>query len=382
MKQPNTKAQKKRIVRKAKAESKAAKEKTAKVAKKEAAVRKKTESPAAIARFERRKAFVEAVNRGEPVALAARLHNFSSGTAFRLLSRYQSSGMAGLKDKARSGRPSKLTPKQMQWLCETITKQDPRQLKFEYALWTLAIIKMAIMVVHGVDLNKSTVWRILRSMNLSPQVPTYKSYKQNPGRVKNYLKTRYPAAVKWAESNGAEIYFADESRVRADGQSATTWGKVGETPIVEDSGNRFGINMFSAVSNSGAMFFRCFEDSMNGAKFIEFLRDLQQTAGHTILVIVDNGSVHKSAPVKKFLKEEGRTLGIKVVYLPPYSPELNPDEQVWNQAKRDLGKRIVKTKNELKDVVNQVLTKMQSAVDLVKSFFRMEKTLYAALPNN
>jgi hypothetical protein len=88
---------------------------------------------------------------------------------------------------------------------------------------------------------------------LSPQVPLYRSYKQNPKKVNYYLKQRYPKAVAWAKENGAIIFFADESRVRADGHRGTTWAPIGETPVVKDSGDRFGLNMISAVSAQGQM---------------------------------------------------------------------------------------------------------------------------------
>lgn len=81
--------------------------------------------------------------------------------------------------------------------------------------------------------------------------------------------------------------------------------------------------------------------------------------------------------VKEFIKGEGSLLKIKLVLLPPYSPELNPDEQVWNQAKRQLGKMSLNSKRELKDAVTKVLTAIQASVSLIKSFFRLPDTLYA-----
>jgi len=82
--------------------------------------------------------------------------------------------------------------------------------------------------------------------------------------------------------------------------------------------------------------------------------------------------------VKEFLKDEGANLGIKLILLPPYSPELNPDEQVWNQAKRRIGKMSINTKKAIAEVAHKTLSGIQSSINLVQSFFRLPDTKYAS----
>ncbi len=338
---------------------------------------RKAATPEAIARFEKRKGVVEAVQRGEAVTVVARVHGVAVSNVFRWLTWVETKGMAGLRDDMRSGRPSKLDPATMQWLYKTITGGSPRQFYLDFALWTLAIVRSLLIDHKGIELDKSTVSRLMKKLGLSPQVPLYRSYRQNQKKVSYYLKQRYPKAVEWAKEQGATIFFADESRVRADGHSGTTWAPIGETPVIADSGDRFGINMISAVSAQGQMYFECFEAKMESKRFIEFLKNLRQAAGKPTLVIADGGSYHKSKAVKEFLTEEGANLGIKLILLPPYSPELNPDEQVWNQAKRRIGKMSINTKKALGEVVEKTLSAIQNSVSLVQSFFRLPTTKYA-----
>lgn len=339
---------------------------------------RKAATPEAIARFERRKAVVEAVQRGEAVAVVARVHGVAPSNVFRWLSWVDAKGMAGLRDDVRSGRPSKLDPATMQWLYNSLTGGSPRQFYLEFALWTLALVRSLLIDHKGVELDKSTISRLMKKMGLSPQVPLYRSYRQSPTKVRYYLKQRYPKAVEWAKEKGATIFFADESRVRADGHSGVTWAPIGETPVITDSGDRFGINMISAVSAQGQMYFECFEAKMESQRFIEFLKNLRQSVGKPTLVIVDGGSYHKSKSVMEFLMGEGVNLGIKLVLLPPYSPELNPDEQVWNHAKRRIGRMSINTKKAIGEVVGQTLSAIQSSISLVQSFFRLPDTRYAA----
>jgi len=126
------------------------------------------------------------------------------------------------------------------------------------------------------------------------------------------------------------------------------------------------------------MYFECFEARMESQRFIEFLKNLRQSAGTPTLVIVDGGSYHKSKAVQEFLKGQGTNLGIRLIVLPPYSPELNPDEQVWNQAKRKIGRMSINTKKAMGEVVRKTLSAIQSSISLVQSFFRLSDTKYAA----
>ena len=116
---------------------------------------------------------------------------------------------------------------------------------------------------------------------------------------------------------------------------------------------------------------------MERKRFIDFLKDLRKSAGKPIVVIVDGGSYHKSKAVREFLKEEGAVQNIRLVLLPPYSPELNPDEQVWNNAKRCLGRMSIKSKGELREAVRKVLESIRNSLALVKSFFQLPDTKYA-----
>ena len=64
--------------------------------------------------------------------------------------------------------------------------------------------------------------------------------------------------------------------------------------------------------------------------------------------------------------------------LPSYSPELNPDEQVWNHAKRRTGKMPIANKAQMKDAAIRVLRSIQKTTALIKSFFQLKTTRYAA----
>jgi hypothetical protein len=123
----------------------------------------------------------------------------------------------------------------MQWLYEAVTLGDPRQHQFDFCLWTLAIIRQLLKKQFGIELSKSGVCRLLAHLGLSPQRPIYRSYKRDAAELRKYLDKTFPGLREQARRTGATIYFVDEAAVRSDAHRGTTWGKIGQTPEVEDS---------------------------------------------------------------------------------------------------------------------------------------------------
>jgi transposase len=331
----------------------------------------------AAALYEKRKNAVEAVQRGEPVRLVARTHNVPERTVFAWLAKYRNGGWHNLRDQKKSGRPPKVTGEVIKWLYDAITLGDPRQFQLAFCLWTLSIIRGVLKKEKGVELSKSAVCRLLQQMGLSPQRPIYRSYKQDPKELEKYLKRTFPQLKRLAKRIGAEIYFVDESAVRSDHHRGTTWGAVGQTPVVEDSGDRFGLKLISAVSPRGDMRFSVIEGRMNSEKFIEFLKKLHKDAGKPVIVIADNASYHNSKKVQQFAQESNNA--IHLGHLPKYAPELNPDEQVWNHAKTRLAKLSIDSAETMKRSVLGIMRSIQKQTSLVRSFFKLEGTIYASI---
>lgn len=332
-------------------------------------------------RESRRKEVVEAiVVKGEEIATVVRVFGIPERTVFDWLARYRGGGWQALREGRRNGRPRKVSGKVMLWLYNAITLGDPRQFQLPFCLWTLEIIRNVLKKHHGIKLSKSSVSRLLKHMGLSPQRPIYRSYKRDLKELRKYLNKTYPAVERLAKKLGAQIFFVDEAAVRSDSHHGTTWAPVGETPAVEDSGDRFTLKLISAITARGDMRFSFIEGRMNSDRYIEFLRKLRKDAGCPIIVVADNASYHNSKKVKALAGQENGDgdEGIHVAMLPTYCPELNPDEQVWNHAKRRLGKLFVVTKEEMKTALTAIMYSIQRTKSLVRSFFMLEDTKYAA----
>ncbi len=98
-------------------------------------------------------------------------------------------------------------------------------------------------------------------------------------------------------------------------------------------------------------------------------------AEQPIMQVVDGHPIHKAKSVKIFVEQQQGQL--QLVFLAPYAPQLNPDEQVWGYIKPRVAKQMPENKIELKKLVQSAMHRLQKLPDVVKSFFRHQECLYA-----
>ena len=328
------------------------------------------------AMFEIRRQAVASVQNGQsPEGVIAAL-GFHRNCIYEWLARYRTGGWDALQTGHRSGRPRKLTAEKMRWLYLAITTGNPLQHQFDFMLWSQKIVAALIKKQFGIVLSASAVGRLLKQLGLSVQKPIYVAREKDPARVEYFLRTKFPQIRRLAQKLGAEIYFEDEAGISSEHHSGTTWGIRGKTPVVQvTSGSRFRYNMISAVNARGVLRFQVVEGLVGGAEFIDFLRALIYKAPQPIVLIVDGAGFHRGKIVREFVRQHRAQL--RLFFLPPYSPELNPDEQVWNEIKNNrLGKMNITSKQEFKRKIVSELKSLQNRSDRIKSFFEMPDTKY------
>lgn len=295
-------------------------------------------------------------------------------TVYRWLRDYFSGGQQALSAKPIPGRPMKLTAEQMAWVARAVREETPLQHKFIFGLWTLKLMRELINRQFNVKLGVSSVWRLMQLMGFSSQKPLYVAWQQDAALVRNWETKEFPAIRAQAKRLNADIYFADESAIRSDYHQGTTWAPVGETPVVIATGRRFSINMLSAISTRGEMHFMVHQGSVDAPVFVEFLERLMIGRSTPVLLVVDGHPVHRSKAVKAFVAaQEGR---LSLHFLPPYSPQLNPAENVWSNVKQQVGKRLANTQQELREYVDDAFIRLGALPEIVRGFFRQPECQY------
>jgi transposase len=324
---------------------------------------------------EERLAAIQLYDNGLTADRIAEILNVSRSSVFEWIAKYREGGLAAISTKFASGRPTVLDDSEMVRLYVMINGKDPRVYSFGVALWTRALIRDLIKKAFGKDVSLVTVGRILTKLGMSPQRPLYRSWKQDPARVEKWKREEYPAIRARAAQLGATILFADEASVRTDYHAGTTWAPVGQTPVVTGSAVRHAIKMVSAIGQRGQLSFQVHEGSMNAERFIDFLESLMHDFDTPVFLVVDGSSVHKAKVVTQYVAAaEGR---LELFFLPPYSPELNPDEWVNKNVKHDrIARAVPLTRDELKAVAVNALERLKKCPGIVRGFFGDRKLAY------
>jgi transposase len=247
-------------------------------------------------------------------------------TLYQWLAAYRNGGMAALGAKYSPGRPKTLNAKQLMWLYRTVATKSPLQLKFACALWTRTMIQELIKREFKVRLSLASVGRLLAQLGFSCHKPLHRAFERNPTLVERWIKREYPSIARQAKKEGAAIFFCDESGVRSDFHAGTTWSPKGSRPVLPTTGKRFSLNMISAISPQGALRFMVTKKRLTVEVFIDFLKRLLIGASQNVFLVLDRHPVHRSKEVAKCIESlQGK---LRLFFLPPYAPDVNPDEQV------------------------------------------------------
>src|SRR3954466_16210605 len=302
-------------------------------------------------------------------------------TIYTWLAKQRAEGPEALRARPVPGPRRKLTDEQLAELGAVIEKTDPRDHGFTVALWTREIVRQLIDQRFGVELTVASVGRTLHELGFCAQRPLYRAEQADSAAVARWKQTEYPAIAAQARAAGGTVFFVDEAGVRSDYHAGTTWAPVGRTPTVRATGTRFGLNMISAISAKGALRFAVFTGTFTAAGFIAFLTRLLHDAEHAgagpVFVIVDGHPAHRARAVDDFVRCTDGAL--RLYRLPAYSPQLNPDEWVWNNVKADgVAPAAPKGLEQMKAVVVGRLRRLQRLPHVVRGFFADPELSYIA----
>jgi transposase len=175
------------------------------------------------------------------------------------------------------------------------------------------------------------------------------------------------------------IFYVDEAGVGLLPSVGRTYAPKGKTPVIAHKCRYKHLCVISAISDTGRILWDLRPDAFKGTSIVQFMKDILAAVAKKILVIWDGASIHKGKEVKSFLSSL-KNEEVWLERIPPYSPELNADEQVWNHLK------VVSLKNtcahnlkELESNVRFAMGGLEENPELIRSFFKHPKVGYYQL---
>ena len=296
---------------------------------------------------------MQRVSAGELQVSVARTLGVTPDAVCRWMGKVRAGGVGALAARRPPGRKPTLTEKQEARLFKLVAEKTPRQLKFSFALWTIPLVGQLVERLFGVALHKSTLGRLLKRLGFSPQRPRRRAFERDEAACQEWTTRTFPRILAEVRRLRGMLLFLDECGVHENGPLDRTWAPRGKRPVVRASGKRTRINVISAVSPRGRLWFRCFRGNLNGARFIGFLQDLLRDIPGRITLVLDRHPAHVAAMTRRFLQVTPR---LTIHHLPAYAPDLNPDEYVWGKLKGHFRKTPLAMGESLDHVVSKRMT--------------------------
>lgn len=289
------------------------------------------------ARVELRKQLVALRREGKSLVEISAITGYARTYCSQLAKQFDASPRAAANLK-RGGRPEgkgrKLSAKQEDQIQRWIRGRCPDQLRLPFALWTLRAVQELVRREFRILLPKSTTAVYLSRWGFTSQRPKKRAYERDDAAVKQWLEVEYPRIAGRAKSERAEICWGDETGLRSDQVRHRGYSPKGLTPLIRIPARRKSLSILSSITNQGKVRFMIFKGALKTTTLITFMRRLIRDAERKVFLILDNLNVHKAAPVREWVGKQAGA--IEVFFLPPYSPELNPDEYLNSDFKRSV----------------------------------------------
>ena len=200
-----------------------------------------------------------------------------------------------------------------------------------------------------------------------------RAFEQKPEQVRKWLEEEYPQIEKRAKQEKATIYFGDGTGCGSTHQVGRSYAPKGKTLTMTATGKRFTVNMISAIGNKGHLQFMVMEGRFNGEVFQRFLAQMIKYSKRKLFYMTDNHPSHKTAKLHQWLEDNKNS--IEVFFIPPYSPELDPQEYPNQDLKTNIvGKKRAMDKEQLKDNISEFMNKRKAD----KKYFNHKAVQYVA----
>lgn len=264
-------------------------------------------------------------------------------TLRRWVAAYNRQGIDALIDRRHPGRPKIIQAEQAEYF-ETVI-QDPKLADETH--WTARKFHGWIAKTTELEVSYRTVVRLFHERGFALKVPRPWPNRQDEEKREKFRKE----LAGLLENKEVDIWFQDEMGVEGDPRPRRRWAKKGSKPTVTKNGEHLRMNVCGMVCpRTGEAFMLEFSHS-DREVFQAFLNEANKDIAPgrpRQIVVLDNASWHKSAKLNW-----GR---FEPLFLPPYSPDMNPIERLWLVIKGEwFTDFVAKSKEDLVERLDKAL---------------------------
>lgn len=256
------------------------------------------------------------------------------GTIYGWLGRFRSNGADGLRDRPKKGRPPIYDRTFRKEACSAVSKR-PWKLGMAFTVWSVLTLAAALFQWKKKKISPTHLRRILHEEGYVWRRPKLSLRRRQNRKLYKAVRRRLRALEREAMEPGSRIalIYADESEFHLNPGLVGAWRRRGEQMEVPSAGQNRKAATFGGVDFATGEMTWHLTDCKNQHEFLKFLERLVKAhPGRRIVLVLDNVAYHKTKAVLNFVEGQGERL--EIVWLPPYSPNLNRIERVWKHLKQ------------------------------------------------
>lgn len=229
---------------------------------------------------------------------------------------------------------AKLTRAQKERVRQALAAK-PSESGIPVEFWDVPALENLVSTRFGVEYESDSSFHVLmKYCGMSFKLPDpFDRRRDEEGIAKRMAEIR--AQVKELLEAGYEVFAADEVRVEHEAETRRMWLPVGVRTKIYVDRKRAAQSYFGALNlRSGKVHLERIEGQQNAEQMVHVLARFQRAhRGAKIAIVWDNAPWHRAGELTKLFKEGQLFENIKIIRMPPYAPDHNPTEHVWNQAK-------------------------------------------------
>lgn len=309
---------------------------------------------------------VIALAKGWSAAQVAEILLFDEKTSRHYFERYQQGGLQALLEDNYSGPEPKLDKHQISELAEYLEEHILPDAKS-----VIAYIKKQ----YRVNYSLSGVTDLPHRLGFSYKKPTHVPGKQDPAQQQAFIEAY--ERIKAEKGENDPIYFADATHPQHNSVPSYGWIKKGHEKELKANCGRQRLNINGAINIETLEPATGFYDTINAHATIDLFAkiEVRHPAANVIYIIADNARHYRS----RMLKEALEGTKIKLLFLPAYSPNLNPIERYWKFFKKKaLNNRYYETFGEFKQARKSFFRKRTKYLPELKSLLTENFHIQAA----
>ncbi len=293
----------------------------------------------------------------------------SEGAVSQWMRRAREGGVESLRHIPPPGASPRLRSDQHTSLLVMLSK-GAEAFGFHGQVWTGPRVAPLLKKHFGISYHPKYIPRLLKALGWSRQKPKKKATQQDKQAVAQWRETIWPQVKKKAEREGRTIVPVDEAAFYLLPAVVRTWAPKGCTPILEEVYSHDHLSVISAITPTGKLSLHLQQEPIDGWDVVRFLCHLLRHIPGKLLILWDQAKIHMGEAIRRLLRSDPAQ-DIWLEPFPPYAPELNPDEGIWNPLKHvELGNFCCQTLAQVREEVHKAVKRLRHKPYVITGCFQ------------